>query len=168
MSLTCLDTFPETLLKLMLQAAVKEPDPSFNNEFIRPCRRVYGYEKPHSLLMDIFNCGTNEVKIGVLKALYWTRPTVYSFECHLDNTIEIRFGYDTFVWDDDQKYYDDEFVDDKNIYDIEGRRQEEVFKKEVQVLMDTFAKTQSTDLKYQIGLRLPKQVSSSSANCSGS
>lgn len=156
--LNMLPTFSERLLKPMVAAAVKEPDASFSNEFIRPCRRVFGYIKIQEILMDIFREGNEEIKIGVLKALYWTRPTVYSFESHFDGVIEIKKGFDKFVWSDELKSFEEEFVDNLEIYNKENEKQEQLYIEQILTIIDVFSETKNIELKYQIGLRLPKEA----------
>lgn len=156
--LNVLDTFSDRLLDPMILAAVKEPDASFNNEFIRPCRRVFGYVKVHGILMNIFKEGNEEIKIGVLKALYWTRPTVYSFESHFDGVIEIKKGFDKFIWSDDLKSFQEEFVDNVEIYNKENKKQKQFYIEQILTIIDAFFETENIGLKYQIGLRLPKEA----------
>ena len=91
-----LDTFPVELLRPMLNAAVDEPDPSFNNEFIKPCRRVFDYVEVQKILLEIFSSGDNHKKIGVLKSLYWPRQTVYELTVHEGNRVYKHKGYNTF------------------------------------------------------------------------
>jgi hypothetical protein len=153
-----LDTFPVDLLNPMLQAAVNEPDPSFNNEFVKPCRRVFDYVDIQTVLLDTFRSGDKDKKIGVLKVLYWARPTVYEMTVHEGNRIYKQQGYDTFFWDYELHSFDDDFKVDQKVFDQESPRQEAIHIEQVKTILSEFYKTSDIDLKYQIALRLPKQL----------
>lgn len=153
-----LDTFPSDLLKPMLIAAIDEPDPSFNNEFVKPCRRVFDYVDIQNILLDIFNIGDNSQKIGVLKVLYWARPTVYEMTVHEGNKIYKQQGYDTFFWDYELNSFDDDFKVDQKVFEQESPRQEAVYIEQVKTILSEFYKTTDMELKYQIALRLPKEL----------
>lgn len=153
-----LDTFPSDLLKPMLIAAVDEPDPSFNNEFVKPCRRVFDYVDIQKILLDIFRIGDNSKKIGVLKVLYWARPTVYEMIVHEGNKIYKQQGYDTFFWDYELNSFDDDFRVDQNVFEQENPRQEAIYIEQVKTILSEFYNTTDMDLKYQIALRLPNEL----------
>lgn len=67
------ETIPESLFEPLLNAAISEPDPSFNEEYITPCLRVFGFERVFGFLDASFVNGNNETKMGVCKAYYWAR-----------------------------------------------------------------------------------------------
>jgi hypothetical protein len=142
----------------MLSAAVDEPDPSFNNEFVKPCRRVFDYVDIQKILLDIFRSGDNSKKIGVLKVLYWARQTVYEMTVHEGNKIYKQQGYDTFFWDYELNSFDDDFKVDQKVFEQENPRQEAIYKEQVKTILSEFYKTTDMDLKYQIALRLPKEL----------
>jgi hypothetical protein len=152
--------FPRDLLRPMLYSAVIEPDTSFNNEFIKPCRRVFDYADIQKILLDIFQNGSKDEKIGVLKALYWARPTVYSLQVHSGGKVTEQQGYDVFEWDDELKSYnyDFNFVEDKSIFEREHQSQQTAYKEQLKVILSEFYKTNDIELKYQIALRLPKEL----------
>ena len=152
-----LDTFSIDLLEPMLIAAVNEPDPSLNNEFIKPCRRVFDYVHIQNILLDIFRNGDKAKKIGVLKALYWARPTVHSITVHKGNKIFIQQGYDTFFWDYELKSFNEDFKEDQKIFEREHPRQETVFTEQLKTILSEFYQTTDVYLKYQIALRLPRK-----------
>jgi hypothetical protein len=155
-----LDTFPIDLLKPMLQAAVNEIDPSFNNDFVKPCRRVFDYVDIQNILLDTFLSGDKDKKIGVLKVLYWARPTVYSMTVHSGDTISHQKGYDNFVWDEELKEYnyDFNFVEDESVYKKESPKQNAAYRVQLKTLLLEFYETMDIELKYQIKLRLPKEL----------
>lgn len=153
-----LQEFPRVLLRPMLYAAVNEPDPSFNNKFIKPCRRVFNYIDVLKILLDIFQNGSKDEKKGVLKVLYWARPTVYSVLVHSGDNVREQQGYDVFEWDDELKSYnyDFSFVEDKSTFEREHPRQLTAYKEQLKIILSEFYKTDDLELKYQIALRLPK------------
>jgi hypothetical protein len=152
------DTFPLALLEPTLMAAVNEPDPSFNNEFIEPCRRVFDFVEIHNILLDTFRKGDKDKKIGALKALYWARPTVYEMTVHEGNKVYKQQGYDTFFWDYELKSFNQDFKVDQKVFDQEHPRQEAIYKEQLKTILSEFYKTTDMDLKYQIALRLPKEL----------
>ena len=155
-----LDIFPIDLLEPMLIAAVSEPDPSCNNDFIKPCRRVFGYVDIQKILLNIFRHGDTSQKVGVLKALYWARPTVYSLTIQTGDNISVEQGYDAFIWDDDLKSfnYDFNFVEDKSVFERENPKQYAAYTEQLETILSEFYKTNDFELKYQIALRLPKDI----------
>ena len=153
-----LDTFPVDLLEPMLITAISEPDPSFNNEFIKPCRRVFDYVDIQNILLNIFCNSDKDKKIGVLKALYWARPTVHSITVHEGNKIFKQQGYDTFFWDYELKSFNEDFKEDQNVFEREHPRQEAIYKEQLKSILAEFYKTNDIDLKYQCALRLPKET----------
>ena len=142
----------------MLMAAVNEPDPSFNNEFIKPCRRVFDYVDIQNILLNIFRSGNKEEKIGVLEALYWARPTVHSITVHEGKKVYKQQGYDTFFWDYELKSFNEDFKEDQEVFESEHPRQETIYKEQLKTILSEFYKTDDIELKYQIALRLPKEV----------
>ena len=153
-----LDTFPVDLLKPMLAAAVNEPDPSFNNEFIKPCRRAFDYVDIQNILLDTFRNGDKDKKIGVLKALYWARPTVHSIKIHEGNKIYKQQGYDTFFWDYELKSFNEDFKQDQTVFEREYPRQEAIYKEQIKTNLAEIYRTNDIDLKNQCALRLPKEI----------
>lgn len=161
--LDVLDSFPVELLAPMLNAAVHEPDPSFNNDFIRPCRRVFDYVEIQQILLGIFQEGDKCRKIGVTKALYWARSTVYI--SHIiklgdgDTYEEIRAkGYDTFRWEPEFEAFDDEFIEDLEVYEKESPGQNAAYRRQMEILISEFLMSDDLELKYYISLQLPKEI----------
>jgi len=153
-----LDTFPVDLLQPMLLTAVNEQDPSFNNDFVKPCRRVFDYVDIQNILLETFRNGDKYKKIGVLKVLYWARPTVHSITVHEGKKVYEQQGYDTFFWDYELKSFDEDFKEDKNVFEQEQPRQETIYKEQLKTILSEFCRTSDMDLKYQIVLRLPKEL----------
>ncbi|NML22893.1 hypothetical protein HHL16_18590 [Pseudoflavitalea sp. G-6-1-2] len=153
-----LDTFPVDLLKPMIYAAVDEPDPGSNKEFIKPCRRVFGYLEIHHILLEIFREGDKARKIGVLKAFYWTNQTVYTLTVSEGNNRYELKGYDTFFWDIDFKSFEEEFKEDAEVYRKERPRQRAAYIEQLNAMLSEFFSTSDLELKYQIALYLPQKI----------
>lgn len=156
--LNVLEVFPESLLLPMLTAAVNEPNASFNNVFIRPCRRVFGYLKVHEVLMLLFRNGDSDQKAGVIRVLYWAKPTVFR--------VTVLAGYQQyqekeqsiFTWDDEEMRYLETEEDATDIYDKEGVLQEAALQHEKRYLLDAFFDTDNRELRRLIIQRLPMTV----------
>jgi hypothetical protein len=153
-----LDTFPSELLKPMLEAAVDEPNPSFNNEFIKPCRRVFDYVEIQKILMGLFHSGNSSQKIGVLNALYWARPTVFILTVLNGSKTLQKKGFSTFFWDYELKSFNEDFKEDEEVFIRESTRQEDAYKEQLRALISEFYQTDNMELKYCIALRLPKDI----------
>lgn len=153
-----LDTFPVDLLKPMLIAAVNEPNPSFNNEFIKPCRRVFNYTDAQKILLDIFCNGNTARKKGALKALYWVRPKVHTLTTREGKKIIEKKGYDNFFWDYESQKFNEYFEEDEEVYKTEYPKQEAARKEQIKIILEEFYKTTVLELKYQIALTLPQKV----------
>lgn len=153
-----LDTFPVELLEPMLMAAVHEPDPSFNNEFIKPCRRVFDYVDIQNILLDTFRKGDKDKKIGVLKVLYWARRTVYISTVHKGGKVYKQKGYETFFWDYELKSFNDDFKVDERVFEQEAPRQNATYIEQLKTILSEFYSTTDPELKYNIALRLPKEL----------
>ena len=161
--LDVINSFPIELLKPMINAAVDERDPSYNNDFIRPCRRVFDYAEIQQILLDIFKNGDNKKKIGVLSALYWARRTVYELTVFTINEDEKSQqkeskGYDVFRWEPEFEAFDDDFVEDLDVYERESPRQKAAYQRQIEILISEFFITNDLKLKYHISLRLPKET----------
>lgn len=155
-----LDTFPRDLLIPTLTAAVNEPDPSFNDEFIKPCRRVFGYVDIQNILLDIFRKGDKDKKIGVLKALYWASPTVYPLTILDGDNTFLQKGYEVFVWNDQLKEYNYSlnFVEDERVFEREYPGQLAVYTEQVKTILAEFHNSRDLEVKYHIALRLPDKA----------
>jgi hypothetical protein len=156
--ISVLDSFPEDLLRPILTAATDEPDPSLNNEFVKPCRRVFSYLKIQNILLDLFTTGNKTRKIGVLKVFYWARPTVY--EQHIisgDENIFIK-GKEKFHWDEEAKIFDDTFVEDIETFNWEFAKQQEFYIFRTLFLIREFEKSQDMELRYHLSLRLADKI----------
>jgi hypothetical protein len=161
--LDVLDSFPVDLLGPMLNAAVDESDPSFNNEFIRPCRRIFDYAEIQQILLDTFQAGNKKKKIGVLNALYWTQRTVYIrtiYTINEDGSDQPQNGkgYDVFRWEPEFEAYDSDFVEDLDVYERESPRQRAAYQRQIEILISEFFTNDDLEVKYHISLQLPKEI----------
>lgn len=68
------EAVPETLWEPLLDAAIDEPDPSFNRAFVEPCVASAGYRWVLEKLLDVIGKGTNVRKRGAFNAWYWAAP----------------------------------------------------------------------------------------------
>lgn len=168
--LNVLESFPEDLLKPMLLTAVKEPDPSFNNEFVKPCRRIFDYLKIQDILLDLFEHGDKNQKIGVLRVYYWARPLVHERfiyqladkqSAYNTDFTEIRTkGIDRIIWNNKSRTYEDHFHFEENIelYNEVYPAQKRLYVKRTLRLIAEFFQTKDVELKYYIALALPKEL----------
>lgn len=62
---------PETYFAPLLRAAVYEADPSFNQDFLRPALRAFGYRRVQEELLRYLEQGTPREQAGALRAWYW-------------------------------------------------------------------------------------------------
>lgn len=62
---------PEAYFTLLIHAAVYEPDPSLNREFIEPALRAFGYQRVQEALLTYLDQGTPREKGGAARACYW-------------------------------------------------------------------------------------------------
>ncbi len=65
---------PEALWEPLLDAAVDEPDPSFNRAFVEPCLDSAGARWVMERLLGIIEHGSNVRKRGAFNAWYWAAP----------------------------------------------------------------------------------------------
>lgn len=63
---------PEEAFAVLIKAAVHDPDPSFNRQFVEPALNAFGYRRVRSALLDCLRTGTNEERAGAARAWYWS------------------------------------------------------------------------------------------------
>ncbi|MFF7210940.1 hypothetical protein ACFZAU_10420 [Streptomyces sp. NPDC008238] len=56
----------------LLRAAVHDPDPSFNRQFVEPALNVFGYRRVRLALLGHLRTGTDRERAGAARAWYWT------------------------------------------------------------------------------------------------
>ncbi|WP_103347761.1 hypothetical protein [Amycolatopsis sp. CA-128772] len=69
---------PEPFFDALLQAAVLDPDPSLNRQFVEPLKAAFGARRTQEALLHTFATGTNPERAGVARAWYWA--TLETFE----------------------------------------------------------------------------------------
>lgn len=156
--LESLESFPEALLEPMLEAAVNEPDPSFNKIFVQPCRRVLGFEATEILLLRWFREGDCARKISIIKAFYWNRPTVFSWNDTQDGVARRLMGRSEFWWDPELLCHNEEWVEDADLYNLYGDQQQALIIDEQRAILEAFVDSDDVDLLYHLLLRLPKRL----------
>jgi hypothetical protein len=64
-------TVPEALFYPLLDAAIDESDPSFNQYFVTPCVKTFGPRRANEYLLSVLESGATRRKAGAVQALYW-------------------------------------------------------------------------------------------------
>jgi hypothetical protein len=63
----------EELFGPLVRAAVYEPDPSFNAEFVAPAVTLFGYRRVKLALIDYLANGSRPERVGAIRAWVWTQ-----------------------------------------------------------------------------------------------
>ena len=69
------DRFDTALMIPMLRAAIDNPDPSSNRDFLTPCLQSFGSESVVKWLADAFRRGSLLDRLGVANLVYWLHST---------------------------------------------------------------------------------------------
>ncbi|MFG2304599.1 hypothetical protein [Actinacidiphila glaucinigra] len=56
----------------LLRAAVHDPDPSFNRQFVEPALNAFGYARVRKALLGYLRTGTDHERAGAARAWYWS------------------------------------------------------------------------------------------------
>lgn len=160
-----LETIPNELFNPFIVASIEESNPSANRYFIEPCLRVFGFERVFKSLDTYFINGDNQTKIGVCKAYYWARsPLVHVSKGN--GPWEVK-GY-KLIWNG--HYYSDYDIDKGTHYEMSESEISECKSKLLKlraerrkILIEEFLKNKNTDVRYQIKLSLPEEISSFSS-----
>ncbi|WP_242546740.1 hypothetical protein [Amycolatopsis sp. MtRt-6] len=62
---------PEPFFGALVHAAVHDPDPSLNRQFVEPLRAAFGARRTQEALLEILTTGTNPERAGAARAWYW-------------------------------------------------------------------------------------------------
>ncbi|MFJ8434093.1 hypothetical protein ACIQ9P_22600 [Kitasatospora sp. NPDC094019] len=62
----------EDSFQVLLEAAVQDPNPSFNRWFVEPALNAYGYHRVRAAMLDRLRNGTDAQRAGAARAWYWT------------------------------------------------------------------------------------------------
>ncbi|MFJ3105485.1 hypothetical protein [Streptomyces sp. NPDC086835] len=63
---------PEASFDALVKAAVHDPDPSFNRQFVEPALNAFGHRRVRSALLAYLRTGTDPERAGAARAWYWS------------------------------------------------------------------------------------------------
>ncbi|MER7757559.1 hypothetical protein [Kitasatospora sp. NPDC097643] len=67
---------PGEYFEPLMEAAVYDPNPSFNRRFVEPALRAFGQRQVRLALLGYLRTGTDEERAGAARAWYWTALSV--------------------------------------------------------------------------------------------
>jgi hypothetical protein len=67
---------PEEYFEALLEAAVHDPNPSFNRRFVEPALIAFGKRRVRLALLGHLRTGTDPERAGAARAWYWTALSV--------------------------------------------------------------------------------------------
>jgi len=167
--LRVVDTFSEKMMYQLLETAIEIEDPSYNNNFLSQCVRVYDL-KVNEYLVNRFSNATKPEKIGILRSFYWVRSRVRHL-IHLDDSYnpdspkEEVYGA-KYIWNENS-FTDSDYYDGVSKSDVRMKHSEFVSYKEkvdklsekrTEMLLDEVIKETDIEMKYRISLCLPKNL----------
>ncbi|MDX3192812.1 hypothetical protein PV458_30760 [Streptomyces sp. MN03-5084-2B] len=62
---------PEPFFEALVRAAVHDPNPSFNRQFVEPLKAAFGTRRTQEALLEVLATGTNAERAGAARAWYW-------------------------------------------------------------------------------------------------
>ncbi|NVI90591.1 hypothetical protein [Actinomadura sp. BRA 177] len=65
-------TLPDASFDVLVKAAVHDPDPSFNRQFVEPTLNAFGRRRVRAALLDYLQTGTDLERAGAARAWYWS------------------------------------------------------------------------------------------------
>ncbi|TMR89299.1 hypothetical protein EJK15_61560 [Nonomuraea basaltis] len=65
-------TLSDASFDVLIKAAVYDPDPSFNRQFVEPALNAFGRRRVRSALLDYLRTGTDGERAGAARAWYWS------------------------------------------------------------------------------------------------
>ncbi|GAB3980441.1 hypothetical protein GCM10029978_078510 [Actinoallomurus acanthiterrae] len=63
---------PDAAFEVLIKAAVYDPDPSFDRQFVEPALNAFGRRRVQSALLDQLLTGTDVERAGAARAWYWS------------------------------------------------------------------------------------------------
>jgi len=66
-----LPTLPGQFFDALVRAAVYDPDPSFNRQFVEPLQAAFGSRRMQEAFLEFLTTGTNQERAGAARAWYW-------------------------------------------------------------------------------------------------
>lgn len=67
---------PEALFEPLMRAAVYDPDPSFNRQFVEPAVIAFSRRRVQEAILGYLTTGTNSERAGAARAWYWAQPAL--------------------------------------------------------------------------------------------
>ncbi|MFC4517922.1 hypothetical protein [Streptomyces ehimensis] len=67
---------PEQWFDTLVRAAVLDPNPSFNRQFVEPAVASFGRRRVLTTLIRYLRTGTNQERAGAARAWYWAQPSL--------------------------------------------------------------------------------------------
>ncbi|MGW4413046.1 hypothetical protein ACWEJ6_54500 [Nonomuraea sp. NPDC004702] len=65
-------TLPDSSFEILIKAAVYDPNPSLNRQFIEPALNAFGRWRVRAALLNYLLRGTDEERAGAARAWYWS------------------------------------------------------------------------------------------------
>lgn len=65
-------TLPDAAFDVLIKAAVYDPDPSFDRQFVEPALNAFGRRRVRAALLDYLRTGTDVERAGAARAWYWS------------------------------------------------------------------------------------------------
>ncbi|MGW5156942.1 hypothetical protein ACWEPN_15835 [Nonomuraea wenchangensis] len=65
-------TLSDASFDVLVKAAVYDPDPSFNRQFVEPALNAFGRRRVRSALLEHLRTGTDGERAGAARAWYWS------------------------------------------------------------------------------------------------
>ncbi|MGA4992412.1 hypothetical protein [Nonomuraea bangladeshensis] len=65
-------TLSDASFDVLVKAAVHDPDPSFNRQFVEPALNAFGRRRVRSALLEYLRTGTDGERSGAARAWYWS------------------------------------------------------------------------------------------------
>ncbi|MDH6137354.1 hypothetical protein P3T37_006786 [Kitasatospora sp. MAA4] len=62
----------EASFDALMKAAVHDPNPSFNRQFVEPALNAFGHWRVQSALLDYLRTGADQERAGAARAWYWS------------------------------------------------------------------------------------------------
>lgn len=113
---------PKRLFTPFLQAAIYEPNPSLNRQFVEPCIESFGHRPVNEYLLDVVEGCDNAAIAGAVAALYWANMQIsfsgkvpaYTLE-HTTPDSRLAFEKLNDVWQRKGAIYLKVFVSNENL-----------------------------------------------------
>lgn len=87
-------TLPDAAFGVLIKAAVYDPNPSFNRQFVEPALNAFGRRRVRSALLEYLRTGTNMERAGAARAWYWSALPLRLSNVRAENRTEGEAGPD--------------------------------------------------------------------------